>query len=270
MLTYVIYGHTDYLDVLKIQTEYNKDIKNKVLLINQNNTELEIYSVYDKIIFYDDTLPYASRLLALKELGVDYILMTQDTDLIIEKNSETLERIVSKMKEKGLDRVDLQYREFTSDGIQLNPNTNRIDMGDFRLTKQEDIPHLIFNLNPSIWKLSTLMDVMTKFKNESYRTIEKKNTVGIYEIQKYCLQLEIYKVANDNPINCGYYQCLEFYQYFHITKRGQWFPFNGGARRLDRNDKFISEWDKIINKFQLRKSSRAARVGSVGTPFYKQ
>ena len=44
MINYVIYGHTDYLDVLNIQTDYAQNRGHLTLFINDNNLELkELY-----------------------------------------------------------------------------------------------------------------------------------------------------------------------------------------------------------------------------------
>ena len=36
-LLYVVYSHTDYLDILLVQTDYLKNCSNKILLINKSN-----------------------------------------------------------------------------------------------------------------------------------------------------------------------------------------------------------------------------------------
>ena len=63
MLTFVVYSHTDFLDILKVQTYYlnsqisiNNTYNNKVLLINHSDKDIsDISPYYDRIIFYDDT-----------------------------------------------------------------------------------------------------------------------------------------------------------------------------------------------------------------------
>ena len=40
MMPYVIYSHTDFLDILLVQTHYLKSCKNKILLINKSDLEL--------------------------------------------------------------------------------------------------------------------------------------------------------------------------------------------------------------------------------------
>ena len=87
MINYVIYSNTDYLDILKIQIDFIKDLKNKTLLINQNDLELSnLYENFNEVVFYNDSEPYASRLLNLSKLGYDYILFIHDIDILININ----------------------------------------------------------------------------------------------------------------------------------------------------------------------------------------
>jgi hypothetical protein len=64
MINYVIYGHTDYLDILRIQTDYMSVYNNVTLFINHNTLVLDdLYSKYKNVIFYDDSKQYSYRLL---------------------------------------------------------------------------------------------------------------------------------------------------------------------------------------------------------------
>ena len=79
------------------------------------------------------------------------------------------------MRENDIDRIDLQYKN--------NPKKNEKDMllidkydNKFYLNPQLEAGpgegDYIYNVGPSIWKISTLMEIMNHFKNETYRTIE--------------------------------------------------------------------------------------------------
>ena len=95
MLTYIVYSHTEFLDVLLTQTHYLKAYNNKVLLINKSDKDLsDLYSNYKQVIFYDDTLPYASRILSLSDLDLDYILFIHDIDIVITKNDKVINHFV--------------------------------------------------------------------------------------------------------------------------------------------------------------------------------
>lgn len=241
----VYYSHTEYLDILKIQVDHLNENDNKILLINKNSLKLEnLYKKFDKVIFYNDESLYAERLLSLKELDYDYILFIHDIDIILEKDDKILDGLTGLARAKNLDRIDLQYNY---------ANTNRgfheieIDLGDedknFSLIKQVEAPTYIYNVNPSIWKLSTLLNIMDRFSFCSYRTIE------LEDVQNYCINndFKIYKLHSENIIKCGYFTCLEFFKYLHITHGGKLL-----STLHHSLDEVIKEkYNKIVEKYLI-------------------
>ena len=240
MIPYVVYSHTDYLDILKIQTEYLKNIENKILLINKTNFNIdEIYSNYDRIIFYDDSLPYAGRLTSLSELKLDYIFFTHDIDILINCDNVVIEKLFQIAKEKKIDRIDLQYYTHgdSSDNISVSCNGY-----DFYLNKQTNPSHYIYNVNPSIWKLSSFMEIMNTFKNEGYRTIEGDI------VQNFCTKYDVYKLYGSDFLEIGYFHCLPFYQFLHITHGGGLLPLENNGLNEKINDEYRIICEKYLFK----------------------
>lgn len=234
-LTYVVYSHTDYLDILSIQTEGLK-YTDKILLINKSDKDLDyLYSKYNQVIFYDDSLPYASRLLSLRCLKNKYILFIHDIDIVVKKDDSYINRVKNYMVEHSIDRIDLQCRH-SWDISNRDRLSIEFDNLKVELRMQKNINNYIYNVNPSIWKLNVLLDIMENFKNETYRTIENES------VMKYCLKYNIYKLYSDNPIKCGWFSCLSFFQFIHITHKGKLLPRSNN--RLDTN--LIRDYNKII------------------------
>ena len=236
MINYVVYSHTDYLDILNIQTDYLKSCGNKILLINRSSLDLDaIYSNYKKVIFYDDSLPYASRILSLSELDLEYILLIHDIDILINRNDDIIEYLHDVMIDGKFDRIDLKRDELT--------DTEKIDInfkGEiFVLTKQENVYNYIYNVNPSIWKLSSLLETMNAFCNENYRTIENKPT------QDFCSKFKVYKLYSDVYLDCGYFNCLNFFKFLHITHGGGLLPISNNRLELG----IASEYKLIIQNY---------------------
>tara|TARA_R110001583_G_scaffold16819_1_gene68746 strand:+ start:9113 stop:9931 length:819 start_codon:yes stop_codon:yes gene_type:complete len=216
MLTFVVYSHTDFLDILKVQTYYlnsqisiNNTYNNKVLLINHSDKDIsDISPYYDRIIFYDDTLPYASRLCELNALQDEHILFVHDIDVIVKYNNDELNKLYSVMKDKELDRIDLKYYPlFIENEIKV---------------KNEYGYHLVpsqgsyrYNVNASIWKVSSFLEIMTQFNQYSYRQIEEP------EVQNFCKKYRIFTFTADSYINCGHFGCMPFFQYIHLTHGGK-------------------------------------------------
>jgi hypothetical protein len=209
MLTFVVYSHTDFLDILKVQTHYLQSHANKTLLINNTDIDIsEISSYYERIIFYDDTLPYASRLCELNILQDEYIVLTHDIDVIVNCDIIELDKLCSVMRDNNLDRIDLKYYDLELEDeikvesaytYQLVPSTGR-----YR-----------YNVNASIWKVSSLLETMKRFSQHSYRQIEGN------DVQEFCKKYEIFTLTAPSYINSGHFGCIPFFQYIHITHGGK-------------------------------------------------
>jgi hypothetical protein len=80
---------------------------------------------------------------------------------------------------------------------------------------------------------------MKTFKNETYRSIEIHS-------QQYCSKFNIYKLYSDQYVNCGWFSCLSFFQFLHITHGGKLLPKS--YNNLDDALKF--EYIDILNNFK--------------------
>jgi len=111
MINYIIYGNTDYLDVLTIQTDYMVGRGHLTLFLNENELNLDhLYAKYDKIIFYNNSDQYASRVLScLKKVEDDYVLFLHDIDILLDVNNETIIKFYAFLRYHNFDRVDLKY-----------------------------------------------------------------------------------------------------------------------------------------------------------------
>jgi hypothetical protein len=244
-LTYVVYSHTDYLDILSVQTE-SLEYTDKILLINKSDKNLDhLYCKYNQVIFYDDSLPYASRLLSLRCLKNEYILFIHDIDIVVKKDDSYINHVKNYMVEHLIDRIDLQCRR-SWDLYNRERLSIEFDNLNVELRAQKNINNYIYNVNPSIWKLNVLLDIMENFKNETYRTIENES------VMKYCLKYNIYKLYSDNPIKCGWFSCLSFFQFIHITHKGKLLPRSNN--QLDTN--LIPEYNKIIELLTLNNTNK--------------
>jgi len=237
-ISYVVYSHNEFKDILQIQTDYLKKVEDKILLINYNDKDLNhIYSQYKQVIFYDDELPYASRLLSLSRLDIEYVLFIHDIDILIIKNDEVINYFTNVMEKEEIDRIDLQVR-YLWDLDNMDKFNTTFEGTNIELRKQTNINNFIYNVNPSIWKLSTFLDIMNKFKDETYRSIELVT-------QDYCSKFKIYKLFSDNYMSCGWFSCLPFFQFLHITHGGNLLP-------KDNNnlcEPLKLEYNTILNKW---------------------
>ena len=129
MINYIVYGNTDYLDVLQIQTDYMAGRGYLTLFINTNTLDMvDIYSKYDKVIFYNGQNQYARRLLTcLEQIDYDYFLFLHDIDILLAADTNMLEKFKDFLSINNFDRVDLKYNDkFTDETmlIKINENTD--------------------------------------------------------------------------------------------------------------------------------------------------
>jgi hypothetical protein len=243
----VVYSHSEYSDVLKIQTDYVLGFQNKFLLIDEKFNDEEILSKYDQIVRYDDNLPYSDRLLNISEINCEYILFIHDIDILINYSLDFLESCVSKMKEENIHRVDLQYYPKNSETkvTKLNHQDNVIE-----LIKQENLNQFIYNVNPSIWKLDVFMNIMNKFKNRTYRDIESM------DVQEYSSQFNIYKLHFENYLQVGYYNCINEFIFLHISHYGMFLP----KENNDLPDNIQKIYENIIEKYLINSNKNFRTV----------
>jgi hypothetical protein len=265
MVNYVIYGHTDYLDVLQIQTDNAESIPNKLLFINKNNLNLNnIYNKYKNVFLYDDSNPYPQRLSeCLRQIDDEYILFLHDIDILLSVNQNTINNFYNFLKHHNYDRIDLKHTSDTNTSMvyecERNKNyqewritKNLKDKDNLFLIKQNDQNKYIYNVNPSIWKRSSLLEIMETFPNKNYRTIED------IDVQEFTKKYSIFKIYSSDKRECGHFDCINDFVFFHITHNGSFVPLNGQASTIYGQPYWSvkDQYEYIVEKYNLKKSNK--------------
>ena len=81
-MTTAVYSHTDYLDVLNVQTKFVQNIDNKVLLINKNNIQ--------RVFPHLDSSTRESMISGTHPLCWDEIFINADEELFVEDYNEII------------------------------------------------------------------------------------------------------------------------------------------------------------------------------------
>jgi hypothetical protein len=245
----VVYSHSSFLEVLQIQIDYLLGVGDMILIINRNDENLnEVYKNFERVIFYDDSLPYGYRLLnTIKEVPYDYFIFIHDNDIVFHIEEQKIKNMFNFLRENNYDRVDFQLaydfdtiksHEITDDELYYIKSSNTD-------TTNKGYP---YNVNPSIWKKETLVDIMEKFGFRDYRTIEHPET------QNYAVKYNIFKLFSKKKLKCGYFTCLEPFRYIHITHSQKY--LNIDSLPAGSCDDIKDEYEKIINKYNLKNSSK--------------
>ena len=190
-MKYVVYTHTDYIDVATVHADHLKYDYN-VLLINKNEMVLDIYNKFQEVIFYDDSLPYAGRLYqSLKQLDSEYIFFIHDMDIPLSMDTNMINKLAKYVEENYIERLDLQHENepITENSIIVEAeNFEKIKHTDIGKHKLSIVRSYVYNVNPSIWYRQAFLDILSKFSNETYRTIENSR------VFKYCEKYSFYKL----------------------------------------------------------------------------
>lgn len=252
-ITYVVYSNTEYADILEIQTDYvTANHSNCVLFINKNSLKLDnIYSKYNQVHFYNDEDSYATRLhTCINQLDSEYFLLLHDIDILLHSDNNIVNLIYQAMLVEKIDRVDLKYTDNLGSSIVYDLS-EYVGQGVF-LVKQEDIYGYIYNVNPSIWKRSCLLEILSNFSDKGYRNIED------LDVQIFCRQFNICKLHTDTYTECGHFSCVDFFKYFHISHGGKLVPLNSnyttvyGQSYIDVKEYYIN----IVDKYNLKNSKK--------------
>lgn len=246
-IPYVFYTHDSYDDVIEIQYEYIVNIDNKILITNNiKENVFDIFNVgFKNILYYDDSLPYSQRILnAIDEIDNDFIFLLHENDILIKKDDSILEKCIDLMLSNNYDRIDFQVGGPNFSGhIETIP----IDNDKYFLSRNYNPNDYIYNVNPSIWRVSTLRNILNRFPNHSYRNIEDP------EVQKYCIDsdFKIFKLMGKDMLKSTPFTLLDFFQYIHITHAGKFLPINNN---LSENLK--EHYYSIIEKHKLLEGNR--------------
>jgi hypothetical protein len=235
MVPICVYSHSEYSDVLQICKDYHGNRASYLLTdIAHGGATVD---KFQRVVRYDSTVPYASRLLKLKDFGEEYLILMHDIDIPLHIDETKVEGVLDWMKSEGIDRVDFQ-----NDATSVEATVS----GEF--VKQVDVGNYIYNVNPSIWKVESLLKIARNFSYATYRTIEYLPT------QLFAKTMNIYK-CRGNSTRIGYMECPDYFQYMHITHHGQWLPRENNYL----NAKEAKEYAAICDKY-LRDSKRPFRT----------
>lgn len=245
MIPYVVYSHTDYLKVLEVQSDYIQKCPNRVLFVNTPASgELDyIEAKYNKVVYYDDALQYTDRVAqGLQSIDSKYILFTHDIDILLNIDLQIIEQLVTLAEEHNIDRIDLKHTPVPQD-VQEHDN-------EVALLRVTDVNNYMYNVNPSIWKVDAFRDLLSNFKNRSYRNIEDP------DVQKFCLKYNMYKAYSNTFLKCGYYNCMSFYTFLHISHAGRLLTLNEESKTEygQSYQDVRGEFEKIVDKYNLRQT----------------
>jgi hypothetical protein len=223
-LTFVVYTHYDYDDILSLYLyHHNKYIPqiNITLCSNRSDYIIEKYKdIYpiEKIIEYNDSEPFSNRIVhALNQITTKYILFNQDINIIYgEVSSDFLESTVNYMTSNNVDQMRLVISGITNPIFEENVQYHSITNGYF------------MSVMSGIWKRESFYSIMHHFKNYTYRDIE---CGPVQEYVKYLNNMYVSSIKDRKIKTQGHYMPFN-YPIYHITSNGKWQIYNSQRNYL--------------------------------------
>lgn len=204
----VIYTHSDYFDILPVQLHYFYKyfpVDSSVFLFTNKN----IHCIY-KNILYNDTLPYASRILeCIRKIQTNnrHILIIHENDALIRFDKLFMNNLIEKMKEYAIDSLELKQG---GSNIDLKIEVN--DM--IYLSYKGKWCDYKYSVQPTIWYKPSLINLLSKFHDKTYRTIECD------DVHKYIRDnLKAYSIYDTESLQTIWYRVSKYFVFLHLTSR---------------------------------------------------
>lgn len=253
----ITYSHSDFADILKVHRD-NISFQKHILFINKPTP---LADLYDQVVYYDDSQPYAARLVqCLSHLkDIEYAFLIHDIDIVLTSEHDLLNGIPTLMQKNGIRRVDLQrYIHPRRDELPLiDIHTGEVFANIASVTEPNhvfmvhdrfgDFPYTV---NPSIWHLPSLLSLLSNFQSLHYRTIEVCQELQAIVRNQYLAQ-KIYSIERHDR-RCGFFHCTPLFTFFHITHGGQLVNLKWDDTQRDSHWKYSC----ILEKYGLVKSGR--------------
>ena len=240
---FLIYSHTDYNELwfasLSQCTEQLCNQSNIYIGINDisiyNNTLQHIFPDVN-VVIYDDTLPWFNKLLNIViQVGIKYkhVLLFIDCHMLNKIDNEKLSTIINIMNETNMDCFQLWCHDvnigdnLVKNGINIAPHRN----------------YYAFSGYPCIWKVTSLIDLLSKFPNTSYREIEdsyiQNYVVNNFSVYRFGLLEQVIRTS------CG--NMTTIFNFIRTMCHRHWCK---SYKIYD--DKFQIDYNNIIDRYNLK------------------
>jgi hypothetical protein len=203
----VVHTHSEYSDIWPVVFDRLKKYGPNYDLYVLSNKNVDYV---DSTILYDEIMPFSQRILLLKDLSYNYILLIRDTDILVgPTDTEKLLLLEKTLVEHSIDSLRLN-----NSGVDDTDLINHIDNDIYAISI--NCPYL-FSLYPTIWKKEVLLEIMNEFINYKYYDLESD------AVNNFCKRYYNCFVYN---IRCRIRQHNERYahiiKFVHILQHGKW------------------------------------------------
>jgi len=242
-LTIVCQCHSEYSD---IWPPYFENIETfpftKVIGVNKREAVEPFIKDQDSIIEYDETLPFAERMLTiLSHVTTPYILYIQDNFIPVHYEHDKIKDIVKWLETNNYDAIQLHIK---NDDTKVH---DLIEIAEDVYTYHNSVPHYPYSVHPSIWKTESLNTMFVAHRTSIYRNIE-------FDVSNFVEQnFKVFRLANKGKvIQTNGSKLLSVFEYIHIIN---FRCFNHYDDFADLRETYL----KIIETYKLDMTKRRVR-----------
>ena len=221
-----IYSHSEYFDILQIQFDYLtklfKGTGQPIYLFADKNYDKQMELTY-KTILYDGNAPYMQRLATcIEQVPEPYFILSQDNDILIKYDAQTISKLMASMKEHAIDSIELKHNEKNKEPkIKVTDTLSIVRHG------KED-PYT-FCVQPHLWEKGAAKEFYTTNTIKGYRESENNNVQRFAKEHQVTYELFSEKSLQSTCIGKAGKVSPE-YVFIHVTNSGK-FIHNGNIEK---------------------------------------
>lgn len=241
-----IYTHSDYKDIFKIQRDHLLKQTQLEPVIFTNVPEDEVYSGFE-IIPYNGSLSFSKRIkYCLEQYAAkydsQYVMLFQENDIIMNIDVVFVQKLFDCMPINNLDRVNFWCYDFL-----MNPDKIVFDSSNPDVYLVRNRSFYLYSVGPSIWKISTLVDLFSGF-DLSYKDIENPASDRMISQGK-----RVYHLISTKNVYREFLtrNCLDEVCWLHVTTAGQ-FAFDKKSEFLEYVKKLYEDYKVTRNIYSYR------------------
>lgn len=234
----IILSNSSYSYLWPIINDKLSNIDNVFICIESNNQNF-VFNKNIKTIFYESDLNYTQRVKSiLEKISDDYVILLHDIDIVLNFNSLLIEEYFKLVKENQIDR--LSFGVYNNPSKTLNKNNVTICKLDQNISNNFYTP---YDHTPSIYKRMSLIEIYSRFNNETYVSVEQNKELQIFVNENY----KFYGIQKNVNVTLKYHRGFVFsndFSFLHITLQGKFLPVNLYFDLID-------DFQKILQNYNL-------------------
>lgn len=143
----------------------------------------------------------------------------------------------------------------------INPDksfeTNSADVGKGHLFYKENQYRYLYSLQPTIWKKSSLINLVNKFPNMSQHQMDETSQEAKDNNTLVCLCNDLVSFVNNTDLKLSNYFCIAYYE---IVRNGTFFVPENGYENSHSTSPHVQFTYRLIDEENLRTNNKFKKI----------